>query len=303
MNLDIVAAIASNNLSVTGTDFEELLQIFGQVAGEQSSEFLLKRLCYQVLRSIEMELLSDPSILDIALNPGLYLGRETAVLKNRLSDLLKAEPPAAVVQYFRALVLSGNAGASQKGPIRSLDTFVFERYRASSSKLQCLDCGYHFMEGDLGRDRRDIAQRLGFSFAKEKLARRLRDPWKPSEDTALTVDHIVPEAGLGPSSIENLRIVCKFCNKQKQIYRWPGETSGRCVAASLLGLGDLARGSWSIFAITYITISDSGGVCALCEMSSSDTELTARPVAGRGVAPTLPWRMEAVCYGCYDPAD
>jgi hypothetical protein len=302
MNLDIVAAIASNDLSVTGTDFEELLQIFGQVAGEQSSEFLLKRLSHQVLRSIEMELLSDPAILDIALNAGLYLGRETTILKDRLSDLLKSEPPTAVVQYFRTLVLSGNAGTSRKGSIHSLDRFVFERYRASNRKLHCLDCGYHFIEEDLGRDRLDLAQQLGLSFATEKLARRLRDPWKPFKDTGLSIDHIIPEAGLGPSSIENLRIVCAFCNRQKQIYRWPGETSGRCVAAALLGLGDLSRGSWSIFAVTYITIIDSGGVCALCEMSSSETELTARPLAGRGNAPTLPWRMEAVCYGCYDPA-
>ena len=186
---------------------------------------------------------------------------------------------------------------------RVFDEEVLRRHRTESERLRCLDCGYHFTEADLGRTRLDIAKEFGFIFARHKLARRLRDPWKPATKTSLSVDHLIPEAGLGPTIPENLRIVCQFCNKEKQIYRWPGEANGRDIASAMLALGDPKRGLWAVHAATYIAIIDGGGRCSQCGRTTEDIELTACPLYRRGTSATVPWDMQVFCYECYDPAD
>ncbi len=287
---------------VDGADLDELLTLFAAVTSPTSAATLRRRISQQVLRAVEIGMLADPAVIDIALNPGLYLGRETQVLTERLADVLGTDPPSCLVRHLRSLVLSKAAGAAQKTSARRFEEDVLRQYRLSTDTLRCLDCGYHFVEGDLGQGRLDVVHGLGFVLATEKLARRLRDPWKPSGMSSLSIDHLVPEAGLGPTTPENLRVACQFCNGEKRIYRWPGEAAPRDVAAALLALGESPRGAWAVRATTYVAILDSGGRCVQCRRSTADAELTARPFAIRGRAATVPWDMQAVCYDCYDPA-
>lgn len=302
MKADLLAAVSSGSPAVEGSDLEDLLRVLAEVTSEDAAALVRRRLSEQVLRTIEVGMLADPAIVDMALNPGLYLGREVEILATRLRALLNQEPPSALVSHLRELVLSRAAGAESKVSVRGFELDVLRRHRDSTSALRCLDCGYHFTEGDLGQTRLEAAQELGFVFAKAKLARRLRDPWKPADKTQLTIDHIVPEAGLGPTATKNLRIVCKFCNAEKRIYRWPGEASGRDVAAAMLALGDPNRGLWAARASTYVAIVEGDRACADCGAAATVTELTARPLRPRGASATLPWHLRPVCYGCYDPA-
>jgi 5-methylcytosine-specific restriction endonuclease McrA len=302
MRPDLVAAVSLESPAVEGSDLEDLLTLLASVAGVDAVTAVRRRLSEQVLRSIEIGLLADAGVVDIALNPGLYLGREVQVLTDRLRGLLDQEPPEALVHHFRGLVLSRAAGAEGKVPVRAFESDVLRLYRRSSERLRCLDCGYHFVEGDLGQTRLDLARDLGLVFAKEKLSRRLRDPWKPGDKTELSIDHLVPEAGLGPTAPENLRIVCRFCNGEKRIYRWPGEASGRDVAAALLALGDPKHGTWAARASTYVAIVEGERTCAECGRTSDEVELTARPLFPRGTSTTVPWQMRSACYECYDPS-
>jgi 5-methylcytosine-specific restriction endonuclease McrA len=303
MKADLASDVAEEIPGVDGSELDDLLSLFEKVTDQDALAMLRRRLCHQLLRAVEVAILADPVLVDIALNPGLYLGRETDILAAHLGELLGVKPPVNLIWHLRSLVMSGAAGAEQKISAKGFDEEVFRRYRLQSEQLRCLDCGYHFVEADLGQSRLDKAREFGFIFSYQKLARRLRDPWKPSFETALSVDHLIPEAGLGPTAPENLRIVCQFCNKEKRIYRWPGEANGRDVASAMLALGDPKRGLWAVRATTYSAIVDSGGRCLLCGRTTEEIELTARPLYRRGMSATVPWEMQAVCYECYDPAD
>lgn len=302
MRPDLAAAVSLESPAVEGSDLEDLLALLASVAGVDAVTAVRRRLSQQVLRSIEVGILADVGVVDIALNPGLYLGREIQALTERLRILLGQEPPEPLVHHLRGLVLSRAAGAEGKTPVRVFESDVLRLYRRSSERLKCLDCGYHFVEGDLGQARLELARNLGFVFASEKLARRLRDPWKPGDKSELSLDHLVPEAGLGPTAPENLRVVCRFCNGEKRIYRWPGEASGRDVAAALLALGDPKHGAWAARASTYVAILEGEGTCGECGRTTDEVELTARPLLPRGSSPTVPWQLRPVCYECYDPA-
>lgn len=302
MRVELTAGLVEDSPTVDGADLDDLLALFEVATSAHSVAILRRRLAQQVLRALEISLLSDGALIDIALNPGLYLGQETNILTERLTELLGSAPPFPVIRHFRMLLLSRSAGAGRKASLGSFDNEVLRRHRLRNERLRCSDCGYHFIEADLGQARLQVAHDLGYIFANEKLARRLRDPWKPSAASNLTVDHIIPEAAFGPTDPDNLRIVCRFCNEEKKIYRWAGEAMPRDVAAALLSLGEPSRGLWAARATTYVAIIESGGKCLKCDQSVDKTELTAHPALRRGTSGTAPWDMRAVCYECYDPA-
>lgn len=301
MKPDLLRALAAENPSISIADFEDLLTLFEALTNSDAAALLQRRLAVQVLRAVEVAMLSDPIILDVALNLNLYLGREGTTLRERVEHLLGHEVPDETVRHLRSLVLSGAAGADRKVGLGAFERQVFEAYREDTEELRCFDCGYHFTDDDLGERRREFAHDLRFRLASERGARRLRDEWKPASRTSLTLDHIVPEAGFGQTEVDNLRVMCKFCNSEKQIYRWSGESSGRDVASALLALGDLQRGLWAVRAATYIAIREAGA-CSLCNKSVRETELTATTGTARGRGASTPWSMHAACYDCFDPA-
>jgi hypothetical protein len=300
---DLLKWVVVADQAFDGSELQALLSALERVAGSHALDTVRIHFCEQVLRALEVALLADADILDIALNPQLYLGRERDKLSNRLADLLEEDPPETLVTYLRELVMSGAAGSSQKASVRQFLREVFRSYSLVRTELRCMDCGYHFVESDMGEFRRALAAEFRLELATVKLARRLRDPWKLASQSALTIDHIVPEAGFGPTTAANLQITCKFCNSQKQIYRWPGESGGRNVAGALLVLGDLSRGSWAAGSITYNAIRDAGGRCLACGRDRDAAEITARPIGRPGASVPVPWEVEAVCYDCYDPGN
>lgn len=301
MRADLVGQVASERPTVAGEDLGDLLELLGRVAGSEAADQVRGALSQQVLRSVEVALLSDGLVIDIALNPGIYLGRERVALEERLAQILGQQPPDALLRHVRRLVLSRAAGQSEKRRLSTFVSDVLRNHRAMTDQLRCLDCGYHFVASDMGEDRLDLVGDLGFILADDKLARRLRDRCKPAAKSQLTIDHLVPEAGLGPTGPENLRVACGFCNHEKKIYRWGGEAAPRDVAAAFLALGELSRGLWAARASVYSAIAEAGA-CNTCGAGPTDTELTAHPTGGWGRETTAPWNMEVVCYDCYDPA-
>lgn len=257
------------------------------------------------LRSLEMAILCDHKILDMSLNPSAFLGADEGMLRRRMEELLGNESaPDSLVSHLLMQIRSGTAGATSKTKAEVHFGDVVDRHPASvtSKEFRCQACGYHFTKADLGEVRQRIVLEAGLTLAPQKLARRIRDLWKPAKFTECTLDHIVPEAGLGGTLATNLRILCKFCNHQKQLYRWPGETLARSVAASFLALGDSeTRGHWAVQAAAYVAIHQVGE-CVDCGATRGETELTATTEGARGTEPALPWRMRCVCYDCFDPS-
>jgi len=257
------------------------------------------------LRALEMAILGDSKILDLSLNPSAFLGADEGILRHRIKELLGNESvPDALVSHLLMQIRSGTAGASGKTAAERYFADVVERHPAvgTSKEFRCQACGYHFTDADLGESRRHIVAEADLRLAPVKLARRIRDPWKPVQFTSCTLDHVVPEAGLGATVADNLRILCNFCNHQKQIYRWPGETLARSVAASFLALGEThSRGHWAVQAATFVAIHQAGK-CEACGATRDEVELTATTEGARGIDPALPWRMRCTCYNCFDPA-
>src|SRR5690349_5651064 len=93
MKADLVSDVVQQTPAVDGSELNDLISLFEKVTSHQAVEMLRRRLCQQILRAIEVAMLADPVIVDIALNPGLYLGRETDVLTLHLGELLGVEPP------------------------------------------------------------------------------------------------------------------------------------------------------------------------------------------------------------------
>ena len=178
---ELASTVADDSPAVAADDLEALLDLFATITGEDASTSLRLRLTHQVLRSVEIALLADPILTDIALNPGLYLGRETLVLENRLATLLNDEPTTVLIRHLRRLVLSRAGELARKASLDPFDSQVFESYRQVSESLRCLDCGYHFTSSDMGAQRLELVQDLRFTLATEVLARRMRDPWKPPD--------------------------------------------------------------------------------------------------------------------------
>src|SRR5947209_5094306 len=102
MRAELIEMVAQEAPIADGAQLESLLDLFAAVNGPIPASSLRRRLSQQVMRAIEISVLADATVLDVALNPGLYLGQESQVLANRLTDLLGITPPVALVQHLRS---------------------------------------------------------------------------------------------------------------------------------------------------------------------------------------------------------
>jgi hypothetical protein len=256
-----------------------------------------------LLRTLELTLLGDPRFVELARYPHSYLGDAHIVIEERLKELFPGqEILPIVVEHLRSCLLSGVGVENTKRSTAANVEAVLVRCaaRTPDRALRCEICGYHFVEDDLGESRRAIAQSIGARFAEYRLTERVRDVWKPVDLSVLSVDHVIPEAALGPTSDENLQVTCKFCNSAKAIYRWPGEGLSRDNAGSLSLLVGGSRMRWAVNASVFTAIALAGR-CFVCARGVTETELTAcRADGGRGPGSMAPWGLRAVCYGCVD---
>jgi hypothetical protein len=134
------------------------------------------------------------------------------------------------------------------------------------------------------------------------------DPLKPAlapgtrsvSLTQLTIDHVIPVAGYGWTDLDNLRLLCQFCNGGKFSYRRALEPLSPSVAASLLGFPQNRPHSVLKQVVVASTIAAAGQRCSQCERKTQDVELTARlrPTGQTRRFWFVPWNLDAKCYDC-----
>lgn len=286
---------------------EELWHLLAAVLSEKELDSLRQSVNVLLLRVLEMALIADPALIEIARFPDVYAGRSAELIADRLSTFFETEEiPAETVAHLRSCLLSRASLVTDKQTVKRadlVDTFRAARSAATDNALRCALCGYHFREVDLGMDRLELAQSLDFAFAPSILARRLRDHWKRATErnTRLAVDHVVPEAGFGWTAADNLQLTCEFCNFGKQIFRWGGERLSAGNAASLAVLVAGERMQWAVRGACFSTVAGGTG-CARCNRGVREVELTARHRTGtQEVSSIAPWLLEPACYDCFDP--
>lgn len=268
-----------------------------------------------LLRILEISILRDPKVQLVAKRWNALGFKAEELLAERLEHLTGAKPPHKLIKYL-VKVIGGSAVQHGRRKVNysmhlpELFQKVFTRN--IKGELRCANCGYHFRKSDLNLERRNIALSENVVLADDCREERKmnKDPWKPlyyeNNDrrenlTDLTIDHIVPEEGLGWSSPDNLELLCKFCNSGKLAYRWPLES------ISLFGAGGLAdypegrkftRLKQTISASTFMFNSHK---CYNCKKTSFETELTLyqrKPETDQTIRCLTPWNLITVCYDC-----
>jgi hypothetical protein len=253
-----------------------------------------------LLRSIEMGVFADEKVMGLVRNPNVYVGYESSIISEVLDRALGSSSPDEV-RYFVTLVRSRVAQTAQKA--NYADRFLEEILRRDfepGSELRCLSCGYHFEQTDMRSSRHEVVREVGLALAPENrvLTGRLRDPWKSSDSNSrvLSIDHVVPDAALGPTDAGNLEVLCGFCNRAKKITVRHQETFPNRVAAALLAVSGRERGSWAYELAVFFAVQNVP-MCAICEEGPKVTELTAIPKNGdRRWTSLLPTELSTRCY-------
>lgn len=267
------------------------------VAGSRALS--LAQASYQatLLRVLEVALASNPRIMSMIRTPRVYLGTEEEEIRRTLAGIFEDLPDEAVA-YLVGLVRSGVAHAPSKTSLNDQFQSLVGRDYSQGSEFRCQICGYHFRPDDLGAYRLDIVMDAGLRLASETLVGRLRDPWKRStrENQTATIDHIIPEGALGSPDMNNLRILCGFCNRVRKITVRYEELLVNRAASALLAVA--GRGPWAYEAATYFVVSWRGQCGASdCTSDSQSAELTAIPLNGdRRWTGLLPWQLDCRCY-------
>jgi len=289
----------SNEIVPDTTSTVELERVLLDLAGQDALTLAQRSYQATLLRSIETAIASHPRVMAMIRAPQVYLGRETEELREILHPLV-GDVADGALGHIVSLIRSGVALRETKMSVDSWFSDLLRRDCGPDREFRCLVCGYHFQSIDLGRERRDICLDVGAILAHETEVGRLRDEWKsPKPDYRMaTIDHILPEAALGPTYAPNLRIICKFCNHVRKLTRRYEELLSNRAASALLAVAGGSRGQWAYEAAVYFSI-NWRPYCEAesCNATVRDTELTAVPVSGnRRWTGLLPWQLETRCY-------
>jgi hypothetical protein len=286
--------LARNDLLDDAGLFENVERACLGLGGEQAAE--IRSAFLQVFaRVLEMRLLADEVLREIARYPDTYLARAEAIVSARIRALglhrLLDEDDA---RHVARLLLAGSpprSGAEVVGD--ALVASLFRSLRLGGQmELRCACCGFHFRRRDLSSERGILADQVDLLFASDLGPHRRRDRFKPPEKTALHVDHVVPRIGFGPTRSDNLQVLCEFCNTGKLIYRRALECAPICVAGSAPPLDSfpppaVRRQSVVAALMRYRR-------CCSCRRGPDECELTVRPTE----AWFVPWTLAVYCYEC-----
>jgi HNH endonuclease len=249
-------------------------------------------------RLVEARLLGDERLREVARYPDVYLARSQQIIKERVAELgLNACVNGEDVRYLARLLTSGvphRAGPEQVGS-ELVATLFREIYRDGGKELRCAICGFHFREEDVSEARREFARQFEFVYATGLHPRRVADALKPPHRTTLHIDHIVPRLGWGPTRVDNLQVLCEFCNQGKLSFRRGLENLSGFAATSVPPL-DRMPVEWVARQAVVAVLMTAQNSCGACGARADRRELTAI-VRGTWF---VPWRLEARCYDCVD---
>ncbi len=277
----------------------DTLEAFTSALAGQAATALAKRSHVATLvRILEMAVLSQPRVMSLIRTPDVYLGRESVELRRALEEMGVNDAPKEIVDFCISIIRGKVVHRTTKAPtdlhFRSL---LIERY-SNGEDFRCRICGYEFLTTDLGADRLRVASDVGVKFGISTPPPRFRDPWKPSREDYrnATLDHIQPEAALGANELVNLRLLCGFCNRKRQIARRHLEVFAHRISAGTLAMLGDGRGQWAREAAVYFALCETPQ-CEVCSANPSSSELTAIPRTGdRRWTGLLPWQITVRCY-------
>lgn len=279
----------------------------------EDEESISRALVDVVLRALETRLLADQQFINLARYWNSYVGKSEELIASRVKELVGFDAPQELVQFLRNCLRARSVPFEGKATIaRSEVVAVLEAERdrhPETPELRCAVCGYHFQRSDVGEERGEIIQELGLRLAEVLHPSRTADPFKPTRSSVkpnarslleLTIDHMVPEAGFGWAEVDNLRVVCQFCNAGKGFYRRPLEPISPAIAASLHLVFNAAQ-SGQLRQITVVAaIASKQSRCENCRIGQAQAELTVRPrpedVSQRDWF--VPWNLQVLCYTC-----
>jgi hypothetical protein len=292
-----------------GVVAETLLSLLERVPGSSElwREHITTAFRDQCLRLVESLLLTDEVILRVARQPYTYLGREREVISGRVAELFGVQAPVALTEFVFSCLSSSTVRTGAKARLSSA-TFQ-SVIRASIERhprreLRCAICGYHFRSVDFGQDRRSVVTDLNAVLAVDLHPGRIADVDKPQAQngkswTECTIDHILPEAGFGWTSDDNLQVACHFCNAGRLIFRRPLEPFSTMVAMATTAYPESRPRTFgkSVVMVSAIGLARH---CSRCGRSTQDVELT---VDLRDPADTrrwwyVVWNLDVLCYQC-----
>lgn len=319
---DALAAIGESDCSVFNinrekVEFSTLLRLYS-IIHEDGDSPVHAALAEVICRLVEIGIIRDPKIQALGNRWAALSVQAPSIVKNRIQELTGTVPPDKTVAHI-VNILGGSAAQHGRRVIPYEqylpDLFARQALRHPRKELRCTVCGYHFTATDLNDQRKLHAENQQLVLAESAPIGRITDVWKPQivqvaagggktrpkPVTGLTIDHMVPEEGLGWAGSENLELLCEFCNVGKLAYRWALEPVSQFGAG---GLSDYPPGrALNKMAQTTVVsaLRYSGGHCQQCSAHRDDVELTVRPFpeygegAVRGLAP---WNLNVLCYDC-----
>lgn len=210
---------------------------------------------YEAVRNTLMQRFSNTSISELhKATAGL-----SRIICNHLSERLESRKNISVAEKFTLL---------------------------SISEKRCQICGYSFAD-------EAVEQFLGGSLV-EKIRHSFYDFLKPTyrspTDSQVEIDHKQPLSRGGANDLDNLQLLCGFCNRAKRDFTTVFDASVSGVALCHPRLGNIRLSSWFLVVRTLV-----GNHCHFCGRNASVTELTVTPVTvSREINPVN------ICVTCYE---
>ena len=275
-------------------ELEAYIDALGKLLSPTDVDAIRTALSQVVARLIETKVLTDADLFHLARMPEVYLGVAEQHIRERMKvvglDMLVDDSDIA---HLRQLFTSGPPRPRPfEQATEGLVAALFQATRRLGEEMRCASCGYHFRTDDVAQRRR-LAEQYEFVFADRLLPGRQNDHYKDPTQTSLEIDHIIPRAGWGPTRVDNLQLLCKFCNQGKMIFRWSLEALSSIVAASVAPI-DGQSPRWAVRQAIVAAFAFGEHSCGSCGRSSRRVELTARPESRW----LVPWHIAVCCYDC-----
>jgi 5-methylcytosine-specific restriction endonuclease McrA len=174
---------------------------------------------------------------------------------------------------------------SSRGRVEYLDRLTL--LTKAGKPARCWICGYAFPD--------EIVKRFLGNEEPRASGSEFIDIFKPSglrsADKAIEIDHVNAFSHGGGDELDNLRLACGWCNRNKGNLRSIYDVSGKCseLKRPLMGLWFLPRSFWVIRTLAAVRRCEVGN----CDATVENSELTVETVNPSGL-PT-PTNLRCVC--------
>jgi hypothetical protein len=261
-----------------------------------------------LLRAVETAILGAKPIVRVSEFWDSLRGQVDEQISERIKALIGETPEAPLIRFIRSCLQANVLQSDRKALLdRHTVARVFAKHRGAnqSRRLRCTICGFHFRKCDLSPARRKLALMNGFVFARQLKASRMADRLKPStiRETAMHLDHIIPEAAHGGTDPDNLQITCAYCNRGRKYYWRSLEGLSMFVSGSLAWMPSLrveSRGKGLRHAACVAAYQWNKSRCSRCGASSASKELAVSPPMDGDPLRFwgVPWKLRVQCYAC-----